>query len=170
MKWKPSQNAGENAKARLPKLVQEYFRAGRKAVKQGKTAKQLHRFRVETKQFRYALELFRPIYGPPLDRHIKALRGIQDALGKVSDYQSIQEMIAGDKKLESEVEQAQAKKIKKFRQEWKRFDSDGQLKRWKAYFGRVQSSSRAAKAPAKQRTPLLRQRESSSSDGKPMLE
>src|SRR5580704_1120105 len=103
MKWKLSQDAGQNARAQLPGLVKDYFRAGRKVVKGTKTPKQLHRFRVETKQFRYALELFRPIYGPTLDRHNQSLRGIQDALGKVSDFQSIQDMIVGDKQLASKV-------------------------------------------------------------------
>jgi CHAD domain-containing protein len=149
MKWKSSQSAGDNAKAKLPALVRDYFQAGRKAIKAGKTAKQLHRFRVQTKQFRYALELFRPIYGPALDRHIKSLRGIQDALGQVSDYQAIRVMIADDKKLADRVQKAQEKKIKKFREEWKRFDSGGELKRWRAYLTRAQSPSGRAKRARK---------------------
>jgi CHAD domain-containing protein len=149
MKWKLSQDAGQNARAQLPGLVKDYFRAGRKVVKGAKTPKQLHRFRVETKQFRYALELFRPIYGPTLDRHIKSLRGIQDALGKVNDYQSILDMIAGDKQLASRMRAAQQKKIKKFREEWERFDSAGQLKRWQAYLARAQAPSHPAKPARK---------------------
>ena len=148
MKWKLSQNAIQNAGAKLPKLADKYFRAGRKAVDKEITPKQLHRFRIETKRFRYALELFGPIYGPTLDRHIASLRGIQDALGKVSDYQTIQEMVAGDKKLEVKVQKAQRKKIKEFREEWKKLDSEGQLQRWKAYLARVHSVRKRAQGPA----------------------
>src|ERR1700680_5198811 len=97
MKWKLSHNAIDNAGEKLPKLAEKYFRAGRRAAGKKNTPKQLHRFRIHTQRFRYSLELFGPIYGPTLDRHIASLRGIQDALGKVSDYQTIQEMIAGDK-------------------------------------------------------------------------
>jgi CHAD domain-containing protein len=153
MKLKLSHNASENAAARLPKLAEKYFRAGRKAADKKNTPKQLHRFRIQTKRFRYSLELFGPIYGPTIDRHIKSLRGIQDALGKVSDYQTIQEMIAGDKKLEAEVHKARDRKIKEFREEWKKFDSAGQLQRWKAYLARTHAArkrapvNKAAQAP-----------------------
>jgi CHAD domain-containing protein len=140
MKWKLSHNVIENAGARLPRLAEKYFRAGRKAAGKENTPKQLHRFRVRTKQFRYALELFRPIYGPTLDRHLASLRGIQDALGKVSDYQTIHELIAGDKKLAAKVHKARDRKIKEFPDEWKKFDSEGQLQRWKAYLTRVHSA------------------------------
>ena len=85
MKWKLSHNAIENAGAKLPKLAEKYFRAGRRVADKKNTPEQLHRFRIQTKRFRYSLELFGPIYGPTLDRHIASLRGIQDALGKVSD-------------------------------------------------------------------------------------
>ena len=56
---------------------------------------ELHGFRLETKRFRYTLELFRPLYGPNLDRYLKALRELQGALGKVSDYQAIQRVLPG---------------------------------------------------------------------------
>jgi CHAD domain-containing protein len=148
MKWKLSHNAVENAGARLPRLAEKYFRAGRKAADKENTPKELHRFRVRTKQFRYALELFRPIYGPALDRHLASLRGIQDALGRVSDYQTILELIAGDKKLAAKVHNARDRKIKEFREEWKKFDSEGQLQRWKAYLTRAHSARKRATSAA----------------------
>lgn len=151
MKWKPSQTATANASARLPKLAEKYFHAGRKALHKDESPKQLHRFRIETKRFRYALELFRPVYGPSLDRHLQSLRGIQDALGKVNDYASIQELIAGDKPLEAQVRKAQQKKIKEFRQEWKKLDSDGQLERWKAFLTRALQVTRRRRARRPQR-------------------
>jgi CHAD domain-containing protein len=152
MKWKSSQNVSENARAKLPKLVQKYFQAGRKAMHRGKTPKDLHQFRIKTKEFRYALELFRPIFGPTLERQIKSLSGIQDALGKISDYATIQEMVAGDKQLTAKLERAQKKKIREFRLAWKQFDADGQFKRWTAYLTRAQAPARrpvrARKTPA----------------------
>jgi len=149
MKWKPSRNAAENARINLPKLAGKYFRAGRAAADDQIKPKELHKFRIATKRFRYSLELFRPIYGVTLDRHIKLLRGIQDALGKVSDYQTIQEMIAGDKQLKSHLEKAQRKRAQEFRAAWKKFDSNGQLKRWKAYLARAQRPDRRVRIPRK---------------------
>lgn len=152
MKWKLSQTPRENASAKLPRLAEKYFAAGRKAAEAQQKAQKLHRFRIRTKKFRYALELFRPIYGPTLDRHLKALRGIQDALGKVNDYQTIEELVADDKKLVAELQTARKKTIKKFREEWKRFDSNGQLKRWKEYLAHAQPAATRNRAVAKKST------------------
>ena len=150
MKWKPSQSAVENAGAKLPKLAEKYFKAGRKAAEKNNTPHQLHRFRLKTKRFRYALELFSPIYGPTLERHLAALRGIQDALGKVSDYHTIEEMIAGDKKLEAKLKKARNRKMKEFRDEWEKFDNNGQLQRWKRYLSGSRAHKKQSSRPAKQ--------------------
>src|ERR1700682_1410987 len=88
MKWKPSRSVIENASSVLPKLVEKYFKSGRTAADGKRSPKELHRFRFRTKQFRYSLELFRPVYGPSLDRRLNSLRGLQAALGKLSDYHS----------------------------------------------------------------------------------
>ena len=151
MKWKSTRNAAENARAELPKLAGKYFKAGRNASAKAKTSKQLHRFRIETKRFRYALELFRPVYGPPLERHLAALRGIQDALGKISDYQTIEEMIGGDKVLEAKLKKSRNRKVKEFRDEWKKFDSGGQLRRWKAFLAGKKRSAKPGLPTANRR-------------------
>jgi len=148
MKWNPSRDASDNARRKLPKLTQKYFHGGRQAAGED-AAERLHRFRLQTKRFRYTLELFRPIYGPSLDRHLKSLRGIQDALGKINDYQTICELVEHDKQLMAQVQKAQRKKVKEFRQEWKKFDSDGQLKRWKAYLTRAHTTPRKPSARKK---------------------
>ena len=136
MKWKPSQNASENARALLPKVVEKYFKAGREAAHRKLAPHELHRFRLATKRLRYTLELFRPVYGPRLDARIRLLRELQSTLGKLSDYHSIQTILEGDKAVEAKLQRAAKKTLKEFQQQWKAFDSDGQLKRWKAYFTR----------------------------------
>ena len=136
MKWKSSANAAENARRVLPKLAEKYFTAGREAANGKRSSKALHRFRIVTKRFRYALELFRPVYGPSLDRRLQALRDLQSVLGKISDYQTILDMVPGDKQVGTKVEGALKRKSKDFRREWKAFDSNGQLKQWKIYLER----------------------------------
>ena len=150
MKWKSTLSASANAHSRLPKLAENYFAAGRKAA--GKhSPKALHRFRISTKQFRYALELFGPVYGASLKRRLKALHKLQDALGKISDYQSILELLDGDRATAARIEQAIKRKTKDFRREWKEFDTDGQLKDWKDYLGRAAARPRARKSTVKTR-------------------
>jgi CHAD domain-containing protein len=142
MKLKPSQSAEENARVVLPKMARKYFEAGRKAIEGKRPPDELHGFRLETKRFRYTLELFRPLYGPNLDRYLKALRELQGALGKVSDYQAIQRVLSSDPKLKSEIEHALKGKVKDLRHSWRAFDSEGQLKRWRTYLAGAHSKPR----------------------------
>jgi CHAD domain-containing protein len=133
MKLKTTKTAGENARVLLPKLLEKYFKAGRKAADGKQPPRKLHGFRLATKRFRYSLELFRPCYGPSLDRKLAALGELQSALGKLSDYASVRATLAGDKALEVRIERASKKKLKEFREKWAAFDADGQQKRWRSY-------------------------------------
>ena len=143
MKLKPSYSAAENARLVLPKMARKYFEAGRKAIDGKRPPEELHGFRLETKRFRYTLEMFRPVYGPHLDRYLKALRELQSALGKVSDYQAIQRVLSGDDEVNKQLEHALKGKIKDLRHSWRVFDSDGQLKRWRTYLAGDHSKPRA---------------------------
>ncbi len=135
MKLTTSRSAAENARVLLPKLLEKYFKAGRKAAEGKPSPKRLHGFRLATKQFRYSLELFRPLYGPSIERKLSALSGLQGVLGKLSDYHSVRTLIQGDKALEAELDQATGKKLKEFGEQWAAFDTEGQFKRWKTYLG-----------------------------------
>ncbi len=147
MKWKTSANAASNARRMLPRLVEGYFDAGRKAASGKRGSKALHRFRISTKRFRYALELFEPVYGASLKRRLKTLQTLQDALGKISDCQTILDMLEGDKAIEAKLERTMKRKSKEFRHQWRKFDSNGQLKHWKSYLARgtVRKSTPASK-------------------------
>ena len=133
MKLKTTKTAGEIARVLLPKLLEKYFKAGRKAADGKQSPRKLHGFRFATKQFRYSLELFRSCYGASLDRKLAALGELQSALGKLSDYESVRTVLAGDKALEARIERASKKKLKEFQEKWVAFDADGQQKLWKRY-------------------------------------
>jgi CHAD domain-containing protein len=152
MKLNPAQSIATNAREVLPKMAQKYFQAGREAVGEKRSPNELHGFRLNTKRFRYTLELFRPVYGPQLDRYLKALRELQAALGKISDYQAIQRVVHRDRVLEAQIRQSLAKRVKNLRHEWRAFDSDGELKRWRTYLAGEHSKPRTTsthRAPAK---------------------
>lgn len=146
MKLKRAESAAENARLVLPKMARRYFEAGRIAIEGKRPPDELHSFRLKTKQFRYTLELFRPLYGPNLDRYLKALRELQGALGRVSDYQSIQRVLSGDRKLKQQIDEAIREKLKDLRQSWQVFDADGQLKRWRTYLAGEHSKPRTKRA------------------------
>ena len=156
MKWQVSQSPAANAAVRLPKEAEAYFHAGREAIKKHTSPKDLHRFRIATKRFRYSLEFFRPIYGRSLDRRLKALRGLQDSLGKVSDSHTLMDMLPGDPALRHELAQSLKKHAKQFRKVWKAFDSSGCLADWKVYLGSVPRETPSA-AGAKRARPRVTQ-------------
>jgi CHAD domain-containing protein len=145
MKLKPSQSVAQNAREVLPKMARKYFQAGRDAVSEKRPPEELHGFRLQTKRFRYTLELFRPVYGPQLDRYLNALRSLQSALGKVSDHQAIERVVNGDRVLQSQIRDELKKKVKDLRHEWRAFDSEGTLKRWRTYLGGDHSKPRISK-------------------------
>jgi hypothetical protein len=144
-KLNPAQSVAANAREVLPKLAKKYFQAGRDAVSEKRPPDELHAFRLETKRFRYTLELFRPVYGPQLKRYLKALHGLQGALGKVSDYEAIQRVVEGDRALEDHIRHTLKRKVKDLRHEWRAFDSEGELKRWRTYLAGQHSKPRPAR-------------------------
>ena len=160
MKWKTSESIAENVRRVLPKLAENYFEAGRKATDGKRSPKALHRFRVATKRFRYAMELFQPLYGSSLNRRLKAVHELQDVLGKISDHQTILDLLADDKEISAKMQRALKRKTKDFRNCWQTFDSDGELKHWKAYLARGPRSAparaRGAAAGSRQNDPMLK--------------
>jgi len=94
LKWDESLSAAENARAALPELARSYFETGRKLTGKPPSPAALHRFRLDTKALRYTLELFRPCYGPGVDRRLAVLRKIQAYLGAINDYATTIELAA----------------------------------------------------------------------------
>ena len=131
MKWKPLHSVIENANTVLPKLVEKYFKAGRKAADGKRSPKELHEFRIETKGFRYTLELVCPVYGTRLENELEPVRKIQSVLGKLHDYYIIAEMVEDDRGLQTKLQRRTKKKLKEFHEQWAEFDSKGELRRWK---------------------------------------
>jgi CHAD domain-containing protein len=131
MKWKPTHSVIENANTVLPKLAEKYFKAGRKAADGKRSPKELHEFRIETKRFRYTLELVCPVYGTRLKKELEPLRGLQSVLGKLHDYHIMAQLLDDDPALQATLQRRTKKRLKEFHQKWAAFDSKGQLNRWK---------------------------------------
>ena len=132
MKWKETETAALNAHQVLPVLVDNYFEAGRAAAKGSASPRELHKFRVRTKRFRYALEMFAPIYGTELTKRLGTLRRLQKILGQISDVYTIRKILKHDGH-KQELHSEGNKRIDEFREHWNTvFDAADQLEQWTA--------------------------------------
>ena len=96
LSWSGSKSAAENARLVLPELAARYFTAGRALIARKPSPGVLHKFRLETKRFRYTLELFNKCYGPGLGQRLKALQRIQKDLGEINDCVASREIFFGN--------------------------------------------------------------------------
>jgi CHAD domain-containing protein len=152
MKWKRSKTAAANAARVLPPLVEEYFKAGRKAAGGKRSPKQLHKFRIATKRFRYTLEQFRPVYGAVLERRLDPVRDLQSVLGRLHDFQAIGAMLPSHDPLQARLTRSFKKKLREFHGQWTAFDAAGQLERWQKFLAAGPPQHRSASRKGKPRT------------------
>ena len=138
IEWNGSATAGENAVAGLPGLARKYFRAGRILLRGTPSPATLHRFRLETKRFRYTIELFRLCYGPGLDLRLEKLREIQVHLGEISDCSATIELLdRADAPFAAFLKRRMAAKIGALHTYWQEtFDAAGQEIWWMHYLKR----------------------------------
>ena len=138
LKWKPSESVAVNARRVLPRMLRDYFASGRK-LEHGSSASDMHGFRLKTKQLRYTLEAFVPVYGPGLKQKIDSLRPIQNALGELNDC----EVLLADlgKRLphaaRAHIRKRAGGKHKEFLRYWREeFDAADEDKKWMQYLTR----------------------------------
>lgn len=126
-RWQEDAGPGENARTRLPALVAGYFQAGRKLVASDPRPAGLHRFRLKTKHLRYTLELFRPVYGPTLEKRLSDLQHLQTLLGEINDCTATQKL---QPQLSGFLQRLSARRIAAFVNHWKQFSIPANELRW----------------------------------------
>ncbi len=136
--WNVAAGAAENAARELPEAAREYFRAGRALFRAPSSPHSLHRFRLQTKRFRYTLELFRPCYGPALDHRLAVLRDVQTYLGEINDCAATIELLAGSQpRFRRFLKQRISAKISALHHFWQNtVDAAGQERWWTDYLSR----------------------------------
>lgn len=156
-KWVAGKTAAANARAVLPSLAEEFFAAGRVAAATRATPEELHGFRLVAKRFRYTLEVFRPIYGPGLDKRLDQLRKVQQKLGEINDCAVSAALIAGGeparspeaRKVLAFVKARLRQRKTDFHRFWREiFDAPGALEQWSRYLARYAGRVRKAAHPA----------------------
>jgi len=136
--WDASKTVAVNASAKLPDLARDLFAAGSKLAVDRPPLHALHRFRLLTKRFRYVLELFRPCYGPGLERRIEALRTLQQLLGEISDCAATEELLrerpdlrrADRERLIRRLREITEARVSRFQRHWQTEFAPPTLDRW----------------------------------------
>jgi len=143
--WDDSATAGQNARMKLPALVENYFQIGRKVAAPGSKEAALHQFRLTTKRLRYTLEFFRFCYGPGLEKRLAVLREVQSCLGEISDCAVTRELAAGmlrarwaeGQRADRFLRGRARRKTAQFRQYWREVvDVPGEERRWQNYLAK----------------------------------
>ncbi len=156
LSWDESKSLAANARAVLPALAGRFFAAGSEAVKPGTPAAKLHAFRLLTKRFRYTLELFRPLYGPGLEKKIESLRRVQTFLGDINDCEVTRGMVlAAGSRRSPQVRRLlrllagrQRDKFEALHQYWEEhFAAEDAARKWARYLASYAGRARRA-APA----------------------
>jgi CHAD domain-containing protein len=143
--WDERADPTANARRELPQLAASYFAQVRALLADDPSPAKLHRIRLLTKRLRYTLELFRPCYGPALEKRLAALRRIQQLLGEFNDCTAAGRLLSRSRSTASPqrarllryLEERAAVKAQEFRRDWAEvFDAPGQERWWTGYLAR----------------------------------
>jgi CHAD domain-containing protein len=115
-------DASELARRVLGRFAKDFEKRGNEATSEEASPKCLHHFRIAAKKFRYALELFQPVYASSLDPLIASIKSTSTLLGDINDCVTAAGIIAdykGGHRLASRLKKRQHKKTEEFRRFWK---------------------------------------------------
>jgi CHAD domain-containing protein len=135
-KWRgwllPVQPVTSELELPLIRMAEKFFRAGDQAAGAHSSVSDLHRFRIQSKKFRYSVELFRPIYGAVAEEWVGRIKRIQTLLGDMNDYRVTRGLVAAldpNASIAASFKQKQQKKADAFRKLWNE-EYSGAAKQW----------------------------------------
>ena len=130
--------ASDTARDILPPMLKKHLRQGRHAAHEDTPEKELHRFRIATKEIRYTLDLFTPLYGTRIDEITENLKKLQNHLGSIHDCAVTKRLVdeaqssAGRKEILREIEKRRTRKMERFLHDYRaNFGDEAVLRRWK---------------------------------------
>ncbi len=142
----------KTARRMLPRLAQQFFERGNESAKTEVSPGDLHQFRIAAKKFRYTLELFTSVYGPPLNSSLEKIRYTQRLLGEINDCETVRTMLSQYKnsnEVTAWLKKRQRRKIAEFQRYWtETFAGDGEPRSWSALLSRPAGRIRQARKPA----------------------
>jgi len=130
--------AADVAGSLLRGMLKDYLRRGARAARRSASPKQLHRFRIATKEIRYTLDIFAPLYGNAIGDLAEKLKKLQTDLGAIHDYTATGSLVeeakssGGRKEILRELEKRRRKKTDRFLQDYRReFQNKDAVRQWK---------------------------------------
>lgn len=154
VKLTPTLTTADAARRILPRRAKQFFRSGRVAFRSGDPVS-LHAFRVDAKRFRYALELFAPLYGTEFHRKLNQLKKLQELLGSLNDLVTAHAVVgslSGVIPLAGHLDAREREIRASLEAYWtETLDAPGNAKRWVRYL-RQYAASKAAMAGSTART------------------
>jgi CHAD domain-containing protein len=125
----------EVARQTVPRLMQQFFAAGRSTSNGTAPAKQLHELRLAAKKLRYTLEPFAPLHKAVLPARIEQLKKLQGILGDINDLEIVRKMVLKEdsgRRLPAELARRRDRRIEEFWAFWKaEFAGAPNLVQWK---------------------------------------
>ncbi len=133
IRWTEDRPLPDEIRSELSKAINNYFDTGDKAFRKKIPWTKLHQFRLESKRFRYTLELFVDFYGPPLQRRIKELKDIQTYLGDINDLIATRALLKGHRLFKKDLMTRADHKMAKLRDFWhESIAAEGRREAWLA--------------------------------------
>jgi len=135
----------------LPPMLKEFLKRGNRAANGIAGAEALHAFRIATKKFRYSLEIFAALYGPPCQTALGKLKHIQDLLGENNDWATVERMLSrhpDGETLTAWLQIKQRKSTEEFCRYWREeFGGPEHSRIWTGVFRRSRPKAPITKKP-----------------------
>ena len=141
----------QTARQMLPGIAQEFFEQGDEAASAKAVPRELHRFRLTSKKFRYTLELFTPLYGASLNPKLEAIRRGQALLGDINDFETVRNMLGqyeGTEAATDWLKKRQRKRLLEFREYWDATFGKEERRSWMDFLKHLGQEPRAQRKPA----------------------
>ena len=126
---KEEQTTPELARRALGRIAKDFVKQGQQASSTDASPKEMHQFRIVAKKFRYALELFQPLYESELTPIVASVKGASALLGDINDCVTVAGIVAdykGGHQLADRLAKRQHKKTGEFRKYWKEEFADAE--------------------------------------------
>ena len=140
------------ARKSLPQMATEFFDLGNRAAHTKAPPKELHRFRLASKKFRYSLELFAPVYAPSLRHLLEKIKTTQRMLGDINDCETVRTMIAdynGSAGIVQWLNKRQRRQIREFQVYWsKTLGTESAILSWTDLLSHPAKDGRPIRKPA----------------------
>ena len=148
-------SVAQNGRQRLPAMARDFFEQGDEAAGIRGATKDLHRFRLASKKFRYTLELFAALDAASLNRKLEAIRRGQTVLGDINDLETVRAMLdqyEGSEVVTAWLKKRQRKRLQEFREYWSATFSKEERRAWIASLEHFAAEPRAPKKPVRRST------------------